>query len=91
MRNPRGRMKWIANMKPWNLLARQALLGGDNVIGRPQATEWYTVAQLEARGMIGVYKRNPSAGSMAVAVFAVVCALMACAGLGALAIRALGA
>ena len=78
-------------MKPWNLLARQALLGGDNVIGRPQATEWYTVEQLEARGMVGVYKRNPSAGSMAVAVFAVVCALMACAGLGALAIRALGA
>jgi len=91
MKNPRGSTQWIANMKPWNLLAQQVLLDGRNVVGRPQATKWYTVEQLEARGMVGVYERNPSAGSMAVAVFGIVALLMACAGLGALALRWLGA
>lgn len=32
-----------------------------NVIGRPQATETYTVEQLEAMGMIGIYAPEAAA------------------------------
>jgi len=30
----------------------------ENVIGPPQATQWYTVEQLVAKNMVGIYKIN---------------------------------
>ena len=76
-------MKWLENITN----EEASCLGTDFVINRPKATDTYTVKQLEKLGAVGVYERNPNAGSMVLAVFAVVVLIMICVGVAALLIR----
>ena len=62
-------MKWLVNIHIDVLRSKYPVWFEAHSVGPPIPSVRYTVQQLQHMGVVGVYERNPNAGSMSLAVF----------------------